>query len=300
MKFGAVPDERLSAINLSLPKEPDSNKLVLTGKRVPHPKVYIGAAQWGDKSWVGKVYPAKTPATKFRELYPSYFNAAELNATHYTIYPPEVIRQWAEPARGKDFLFCPKFPQQISHYSNFVQTDELTETFLQSIEAFEENLGPVFLQLGEHYGPEKKKALFNYLASLPKHINFFLEVRHPEWFHNNKEKEELFATLLSLNIGAVITDGPGRRDAVHMHLTVPRLFLRFVCNALHPTSFNRTNDWVKRMDKWLAEGLEEAYIFLHPGSAEAVPQLAVYWIEELNNKCGLQLKTPTPIQPSLF
>jgi hypothetical protein len=47
MKFGAVSEEHLPFIDFSLPKEPESNDLILTGKRKEDPKVYIGAAVWG-------------------------------------------------------------------------------------------------------------------------------------------------------------------------------------------------------------------------------------------------------------
>jgi hypothetical protein len=98
----------------------------------------------------------------------------------------------------------------------------------------------------------------------------------------------------------VITDTPGRRDLVHMRLTVPRLFLRFVCNGVHSSSFMRTDAWIERLHHWLDRGLEEAYIFLHPGNDVAVPELATYWITKLNAACGLQLKPPVISQPQLF
>jgi uncharacterized protein YecE (DUF72 family) len=300
MKFGAVTEQQLYSIDLRLPPEPSQNAMILPGKRTTKPKVYVGAARWGDATWAGTIYPPKTPANRFRELYPKHFSAIELNATHYTIYPPETIRQWAAPAKGTDFKYCPKFPQQISHHSNFENTQAFTQTFLENIRAFEENLGPVFLQLSESFSPVQKKALFTYLSSLPKDLCFFLELRHPAWFSNQKEKEELFERLHELNIGAVITDAPGRRDVAHMRLIMPKLFLRFVCNALHPSSFARTNEWLQLIQNWVENGLEEAYLFLHPGNDAAVPELAAYWIEQLNLRCGLELKPPQPAQQLLF
>src|SRR5688500_15855382 len=145
MKFGAVPDTILSQLNLSLPPEPFINTLVLPGTKAAAPKIYIGAATWGSSSWLGKLYPAKTTATRYRQFYPMHFNSIELNATHYNIYAPEV-RKWAEPAKNKDFIFCPKFPQQISHYSNFKNIEEPTAAFLESIRALGNNLGATFLQ----------------------------------------------------------------------------------------------------------------------------------------------------------
>ncbi|MBD0327821.1 MAG: DUF72 domain-containing protein [Pyrinomonadaceae bacterium] len=283
-----------------MPPEPAANASVLRGIRSPSPHVYVGAATWGDASWVGKMYPLKTPTAKYRQLYSHYFNAIELNATHYNIYSPDVIRQWAAPAKDLDFKFCPKFPQSISHYSGFEKVQAHTNAFLESIWAFEKGLGPAFLQLSETFSPQHKEELFSYLASLPESLSFFLEVRHPAWLADAAQAEELFQTLTALNRGLVITDTPGRRDLVHMRLTVPRLFLRFVCNGVHPTSFSRTDAWIACLKNWIDRGLQEAYLFLHPGNDAAVPELATYWIDKLNKEGGLNLKLPTLLQPQLF
>lgn len=300
MKFGALPQESLRGLDLSLPKEPQSNALVLPGIRAANPKFYIGAARWGHHSWAGRMYPPKTPASRFRQLYPRYFSAVELNATHYKIYDPAVMQQWQEAARGRDFKFCPKFPQAISHYSHFKNTEGLTTAFLESVLAFENNLGPIFLQLSESFSPAQKDDLFHYLSSLPKDLTFFLELRHPAWFTDGATKEALFTKLRELKIGAVITDTPGRRDVAHMYLTLSKIFVRFVCNSLHPTSFERTNDWIQHIQKWMNLGLEETYIFLHPGDDAAIPDLASYWIEEIKKHCQLNLPNPASIQQTLF
>jgi uncharacterized protein YecE (DUF72 family) len=300
MKFGNVPDALLAGIDFTLPPEPLFNSKVLRGKRHMAPKVYVGAATWGDASWSGKIYPPKTPAKDFRKLYPQHFNAAELNATHYNIYAPQIIAQWTAAAGDRDFKYCPKFPQSISHQSNFENTAPLTNAFLESAAAFGAHLGPLFLQTSEHLPLAARHALFKYLATLPQQNTYFLEVRHPGWFDKSAAMESWIQVLHQLNIGAVITDTPGRRDMVHMHLPVSKLFLRFVCNALHSTTFERAAAWVDRIAYWLSAGLEEVYVFLHPGSDEAIPKLATYWINKLNERCGLSLRTPVPQQSSLF
>jgi uncharacterized protein YecE (DUF72 family) len=299
MKFGAVPDHLLSSIDLRLPPEPAGNQLVLPGIRVAQPKVYVGAARWGDTSWVGNIYPLKTPSAKFRQLYPQHFNAVELNATHYTIYTVDVLQQWAAAAKEKDFKFCPKFPQQISHHSDFKNTDALTHAFLESIRAFGAQLGPAFLQVSEYFAPVHQGALLHYLQSLPKDLTFFLEVRHPQWFEA-KTSESLFTHLKEAGIGAVITDAPGRRDVVHMHLTLPKLFLRFVCNGVHSSSFSRTDRWIEKIQHWMELGMDEVYVFLHPGNDAAIPELATYWVEQLNRRCHLHLQPPVSSQRRLF
>jgi hypothetical protein len=41
MKFGALPQDRLAGIDLSLPKEPESNALVLPGTRAANPNFIL-------------------------------------------------------------------------------------------------------------------------------------------------------------------------------------------------------------------------------------------------------------------
>jgi hypothetical protein len=274
MQFGMVAIEELAQIDFTLPQDAVLNAKVLSGKRVHQPKIYIGSSSWGHTSWVGNVYPPKTPATKFRNIYPNYFNAAELNATHYKIYSPEIISNWAASARGKDFKFCPKFPQSISHFSGFKDVEDLTNSFIESIAAFEELLGPAFLQVSEHFSPQKSDALLGYLETLPKDLDVFVELRHPEWFIRS---EELFLPFQQMGKGLVITDTPGRRDCAHMCLTVPKFMLRFVSNQDHATTFLRVQAWAERIVSWIDNGLEEVYIFIHPNAEEVIPDLIEYW-----------------------
>jgi uncharacterized protein YecE (DUF72 family) len=300
MEFGKVPAEELDTIDFSLPKEPSINKLILTGKKTKHPEIYIGCAKWGRKEWIGKIYPKGTKDANFLEHYVKHYNSIELNATHYQIYGSAAISKWAEKADGIDFKFCPKVPQLISYYSSFNNTDHLTTSFLQGILAFKEHLGPIFLQVSEKFSPNQRDKLFNYLRSLPIDLQFFLEVRHPDWFANKIMHKELFDTLRSLNIGAVITDTAGRRDCAHMELTVPKAFIRYVGNSLHPTDYTRTDAWIKRIKYWLDNGLQELYYFMHMHNEATSPELTVYLVDQLNKTCDLDLKKPKFIQPGLF
>lgn len=297
MKFGNVPDETLTSIDFKLVPDPFLNAEVLSGKRLPSPKIYVGSGNWGHASWVGKIYPPKTPASAFRNVFPNYFGAMELNATHYKIYPESVIREWATPAEGKDFKYCPKFPQSISHYSSFLKVDELTDAFIQSIAGFGENLGPAFLQVSDHFSPAKRDVLFGYLSSLPSDLDVFLELRHPDWF---TDAGVSFSMLKEMKKGLVITDTPGRRDCAHMYLTIPKLFLRFVSNKDHSTTYLRITDWAQRIGNWVDQGLEEVYIFIHPGDETVIPELTVAWMEALNQSCKVNLKLPFIQQGSLF
>lgn len=301
MDFGRIPVDELDKADFSLPPEPAENKLILGGKK-NHPKIYIGCAKWGRTEWVGKIYPPKTKEKDFLNHYVEHYNCIELNATHYKIYGASGIAKWAEKAKGKDFLFCPKMYQGVTHRGSLKGKEFISTEFLRGVAAFGEYLGPIFVQVSETFSPKRKNELFDYLGTLPKDMQFFLEVRHPEWFSNKTICKELFQTLTSLNMGAVITDTAGRRDCAHMHLTIPKAFIRYVGNSLHPTDFTRTDAWIERMKFWLDNGMEELYFFMHMHDEAYSPELTVYLVDKMNAACGLNLKKPKFVeqQQSLF
>lgn len=291
MDFGRVPENELNKIDFRLPPEPPANKLVLKGKKAKNPEVYIGCAKWGRKEWIGKIYPKGTKEANFLDEYVKHYNSIELNATHYKLYKPADLQKWIAKAGVKNFRFSPKVYQGISHFGSLKDKQFLTDTFLESIVAFGKHLGPVFLQVSDKFGPKRKDELFEYLGSLPKDVQFFLEVRHPDWFVKPMS-EELFDKLRKLKIGAVITDTAGRRDCCHMHLTIPKTFVRYVGNSLHKTDFPRIDAWVERMKYWLDNGIEEINFFMHMHDEATSPELTVYLVEKINKVCGLSLTAP--------
>lgn len=292
MEFGRVPENELGAVDFSLPAEPAFNKSILKGKPVKNPKVYVGCAKWGRTEWVGKIYPPKTKEKDFLQHYVDHYNCIELNATHYKVYGEAGTRKWAEKAKGKDFLFCPKMYKGVTHFGSLKGKDFISNEFLRGIMGFEQHLGPIFVQVSDTFSPKRKEELFTYLGSLPTDLQFFLEVRHPDWFAKEKDREDMFAFLRDHNMGAVITDTAGRRDCAHMHLTVPKAFIRYVGNSLHPSDYSRTDVWVERMKYWLDKGMEELYFFMHMHDEATSPELTVYLVDKMNAACGLNLIKP--------
>lgn len=297
MEFGRVPQEIVSTVDFNLPIDPAFNQAILNGKKVKHPKLYVGCAKWGRKEWIGKIYPPKTKEKDFLSLYVNHYNSIELNATHYKIYGAEAIAKWAEKAKDKNFLFCPKMYQGVTHKGSLKGKGFLTSEFLRGVIAFKQHLGPIFIQVSETFSPSRKDELIDYLRALPTDHSYFLEVRHHGWFDKPAIKEELFSSLKKMNIGTVITDTSGRRDCAHMYLTMPKTFIRFVGNSLHPTDYTRIDDWVTRIKYWLDNGLEELYFFMHMHDEAYSPELSVYLVDKLNAVCGLALEKPLFINP---
>lgn len=292
MEFGRVPESGLADVDFSLPSEPEWNKKILKGKPAKAAKVYLGCAKWGRLEWVGKIYPPRTKEKDFLQHYVHHYNSIELNATHYRIWGEAGIAKWAEKAKGLDFKFCPKMYQGVTHRGSLTGKEFVTNEFFRGIVAFKDHLGPIFVQVSDSFSPKRKKELFDYLGSLPKDLQFFLEVRHPDWFAKPDIQKELFETLSSLKMGAVITDTAGRRDCAHMHLTIPRAFIRYVGNSLHPSDYTRCDRWVQRMKYWLDKGMEELFFFMHMHDEATSPELTIYLVDKMNKEMGLNLIKP--------
>lgn len=299
MDFGHLHYTKLSSVDFTLLPEPAINNNVLPGKRVENPKVYIGCPRWGVKEWLGKLYPKGTKDAQFLDEYIKQFNCIELNSTFYNLYDEAAILKWAERAGEKDFRFCPKVYQGISHEGHLTDKEALTNAFERSIAAFGNHLGPVFLQLSDAFGQQRKSELYHYLETWSDSLPLFVEVRHAGWF-TGAATEDLAEMLHSLNKGFVITDTAGRRDVCHMHLTVPKAMVRFVANNLHPTDYPRVDSWVKRIGTWIDNGLEELYFIIHMDHEKHSPELAGYLVDKLNARCNLQLKKPVLLQQELF
>lgn len=289
MDFGKV--DSLENIDFTLPPDaPGTTSLFKKTKSKKKPEVFVGCAKWGRKDWVGKIYPEKTKEADFLEHYARHFNCIELNATFYRMPTQKQVEGWRKKA-GDGFQFCPKFTDQISHYRRLKDAEELTERFLEGVSAFKDALGPIFLQLPPNFTPKNFDALKNYLETLPKDIEVFTELRSPKWFLE-ENFETVFSVMETNKIGSIITDASGRRDCVHMRLTTPVAFIRFVGNGLHPTDYTRVDDWVQRIKTWMNQGIERVYFFMHQHEEIYSPELSRYVIQQLNKVCGSAIPEP--------
>lgn len=292
MEFGRVSPRALNKVNFRLKPDPAFNAKVLKDTKAKNPKVYMGCAKWGRKEWVGKIYPPKTSEKNFLEHYVRHYNSIELNATHYKLYDEEVIGNWDSKVGNRNFLFCPKMYQGITHRGSLLNKDYQLDEFIREVQGFGKHLGPTFIQLNDRFSPERSEELYEFLQRLPRDMNFFLEMRHPGWFSDKVVREELMTMLRKAKIGAVITDTAGRRDCAHMYLTVPKTFIRYVGNSLHATDYTRIDAWVRRIKSWLDKGVMEVYFFMHMHDEARSPELTIYLAEKLNKACGLELIRP--------
>lgn len=292
MQFGKVEEEiDISTVDFKLPPDPQETTRILAQNKSNKPQIFVGCAKWGRKDWVGKIYPPKTKEADFLKHYAHHFNCIELNATFYRMPTLSQTEGWKNKVT-EGFKFCPKFTDQITHIKRLKDTKELVDRFLEGISGFKESLGPIFLMPHPQMGPKTLEIQQHFIESLPNDIQLFVEQRHKDWFANTDAMNALGSMLTNHNAGFVITDSSGRRDCVHMRLTTPEAFIRFVGNGLHPTDYTRIDDWVQRIKSWMQQGIHKVYFFMHQHEELHSPELARYLIQQLNKHCGTTIPEP--------
>lgn len=296
MEFGKVTN--VEDVDFSLPPDDritDELFRNLTVRPGDHIKLQVGCTQWGNKEWIGKVYPKGTKDKDFLAYYVKQFNCIELNALFYNLQPGPVIERWASLA-GEEFRFCPKFLNTISHTKQLQNAEQETALFIDHMFHFGSRLGYSFLQLSDGFGPDRATVLQNYVRLLPRDFRTCVELRQQSWFAPTNaigpSASDTWQLFRDLGIGTVITDSSGRRDCVHMKLTAPVAFIRFVANNMHPTDFVRIDAWADRLRSWIDKGLREIYFIVHSHHELHAPELVHYAITKFNEKCGTDLKPP--------
>ena len=222
--------------------------------------------------------------------YSTQFNSIELNATFYKAPSPEQVFTWKDKTPA-DFKFFPKVPNTVSHYRRLLNTTDVVTQFATSVLNFDEKLGMVFLQLHDNFKPRDYDRLETFIKDWPKEVPLAVELRNEEWFGD----DEVFNTTMDLfekyHITNIIVDTAGRRDLLHMRLTTPTAFIRYV-GANADSDYTRLDDWIERLKIWEKEGLKNLYFFVHQNVEKASPLLSAYFIEAFNKEFKTKIDVP--------
>ena len=295
MKFGGVPS--VKGIDLSLPADhPDTPRIIGTGKRKGPPRIHIGCAKW-NKADLANFYPKGTKDELV--YYASQFNAIELNATFYRFFPPQQFTNWAKKVPD-GFKFYPKVTQDISHWKRMNGTEALVEDYAHAVRHLGDRLGAVFLQMHENFSPKDIGRIEPFLENWPKDVPLAMEFRHTDWCNNEQVAMQLYSLLEAHRVMNVITDTAGRRDLLHMRLTTPTAFVRYVGANDPKSDRSRLDEWVKRLKTWAELGIEDIHFFVHQNHELESPLLAAIFIKKLNAALGTKLKVPQTLDGELF
>ncbi len=286
MKFGKVPNPH--EIDFSMPADNPETARVLKekGDTSSKPEIFVGCAKWNRTDLKG-FYPRGTKDEL--EYYATQFNSIELNATFYRPYGPEQYKTWAAKTPA-DFKFFPKLNQEVSHWKRLKDANDITNTVVDSSLSLEEKLGMLFLQLRDDFKPKDIDRIEDFLKAFPKQVPLAVEVRNEDWFEE-PVATQLYNLLEAYNATNIIVDTAGRRDMLHMRLTTPYAFIRYV-GANIDSDYDRLNDWLDKLEPWIEQGIKGIYFFIHQNVEQASPLLAGHFIEKLNARFGYDLKIP--------
>lgn len=284
MKFGQVKNPE--DIDFTLPPDhPDTAKVLSNGDH--EFDVYVGCAKWNRQD-LKNFYPRGTKDEL--TYYSTQFNSIELNATFYNTPTAHQVTTWKNKTPD-GFKFFPKITNNISHYKRLINTQLAVEEYCDAVSAFEEKLGVAFLQMHDNFKPKDFENVENFVKDFPQAIPLAVELRNTEWFNDKEVAERFYQLLEDNNKINIIVDTAGRRDMLHMRLTTPSAFVRYV-GANHESDYSRLDDWIERIKKWKKGGLSRLYFFIHQNIEEASPLLSAYFIRKMNEDLGTDLKIP--------
>ena len=284
MKFGGVDNPE--SIDFTLPDDHhDTEKILKQGKGWN--EVFVGCAKWNRQD-LKKFYPRGTKDEL--EYYATQFNSIELNATFYNHFRTEQIEKWVDRTPD-DFKFFPKVHRMVSHIKRLNNVEESIDRYATNIRAFGDKLGMCFLQLHDNFKPVNMERLVTAVEYWPADIPLAIELRNTEWFSDASIANDVYALFEKHKISNIITDTAGRRDLLHMRLTSPHVFVRYV-GANHESDYSRLETWTERIKQWKDAGMENLYFFVHQNLEKESPVLSAYLISMLNKEIGSELTMP--------
>ncbi len=294
--------------------------------------IAIGLAIWGYKGWLGELFPDDARARDFLSLYGQRFSCVEGNTTFYATPTIATVQRWAAQV-PREFKFCPKLPQSVTHNGLLLPQLRSSLAFLDLMQHWGDRLGPLFLQLPPRYSPQQFDDLNQFLQgwTAATDIPLAVEVRHIDWFRS-PHQQRLTAVLEDLQVGRVILDTrpiypaprvgapieaePSRKSLVPNGEKKPNLpvqptltshfsLVRFISHPERDANLIYWQEWVDRLRQWLDQGIE-IYFFMHCPIEEHSPANARHFHAMLTGS-GLAVPplpwhsiAPPPSQLELF
>ena len=168
----------------------------------PETGLYLGTSGWSYADWEGSLYPEALPSASRLAEYVKHFATVEIDSTFYGTPRRSAVEKWREIV-PEGFLFAAKFPQEVTHEKNLVDTRSEAETFVHTMQALEDRLGPLLLQLPPSFTVEGMGVLEDFLSTLPQGPRYAVEVRHRSWLGS-----DLPALLREHGVALTLIDYP--------------------------------------------------------------------------------------------
>jgi uncharacterized protein YecE (DUF72 family) len=221
----------------------------------PEPGLYLGTSGWSYADWEGTLYPEGLPAGARLAEYAKHYPTVEIDSSFYGTPRRATVEKWCEIV-PEGFLFAVKFPREVTHERNLVNTRSEAEGFVHTMQALEDRLGPLLLQLPPSFTVEGMGVLEDFLSTLPQGPRYAVEVRHRSWLCS-----DLPALLREHGVALNLIDYP--RMPRMEEATADFVYIRWLGNRREFPSGHthlkkdRNDDllwWAGLVDRFLEEG----------------------------------------------
>jgi uncharacterized protein YecE (DUF72 family) len=223
----------------------------------PEPGLYLGTSGWSYADWEGTLYPEGLPPGSRLAEYARHYATVEIDSTFYGTPRRSTVEKWREIV-PEGFLFAAKCPQEVTHERNLVDARSEVEGFVHTMQALEDRLGPLLLQLPPSFTVEGMGVLEDFLATLPQEPRYAVEVRHRSWLGS-----DLPQLLREHGVALALIDYPrmprlddATADFVYVRWLGDRR--EFPAGHTHPRR-DRAADlawWAERIERFLSDGRE--------------------------------------------
>lgn len=150
---------------------------------------FIGCAGWALSSPVVGHFPIEGTHL---ERYAQVFSTVEINSSFYREHQIKTYKRWAMSV-PETFRFSVKMPRTVTHERRLHDVDDLTGHFFDQVDALEEKLGCILVQLPPSLRLNLSEAshFFERLRQQTA-VSIVCEPRHASWF--TVEGMKMFAT----------------------------------------------------------------------------------------------------------
>jgi uncharacterized protein YecE (DUF72 family) len=156
-------------------------------------EIRIGTSGWHYKHWVGRVYPARWPASKMLEWYQQHFDTVEINNSFYRLPPEPALEEWRR-STPVNFCFAVKGSRFLTHMKKLKDPIPGLEKFFSRIILLKPKLGPILFQLPPNFEPNLSR-LEQFLEALPRRYRYGFEFRNENW-----NRSDVLALLRKHNV----------------------------------------------------------------------------------------------------
>jgi uncharacterized protein YecE (DUF72 family) len=220
------------------------------------PELHLGTIGWSYNFWKGAFYPAKTASKDFLAYYSTQFNTVEVDSTFYRLPTQSTVENWRLQVPD-NFVFVLKFPQLITHVKALRDCEGETAAFLGRAELLGNKLGPMLLQFPPNFAASHMPELADYVAKLPKHHRYVVEVRNKSWFTT-----DFYSLLREYGVALPGTEKPltGQlevtADFIYMRWEGDRKAVNGLKGEIEVDKTVDLQGWAERLKPYLDRGVE--------------------------------------------